>query len=118
MLAEFGWDHPGSPVRLLSFSLKAVKAIRLLPSLERTLLIEDALGRWRDGRLPDGVCVAGPDLELIKEDPEFVERSVQRGHQVHVWTVNEPDDIRFCRDLGVTGFTTDFPDRVASILSE
>jgi glycerophosphoryl diester phosphodiesterase len=55
---------------------------------------------------------------LIKEDPEFVKRSVQRGHQVHVWTVNEPDDVRFCRDLGVTGFTTDYPDRVASILSE
>jgi glycerophosphoryl diester phosphodiesterase len=119
MLAEFGWDHPGSPVRLLSFSVKAVRRFGwLLPGLERTLLIEDALGRWRDGRLPDGVRVAGPDLELVKEDPEFVERSVQRGHQVHVWTVNEPDDIRFCRDLGVTGFTTDYPDRVASILNE
>ena len=28
---------------------------------------------------------------------------------MHVWTVNEPEDIRFCRDLGVTGFTTDYP---------
>jgi len=119
MLAEFGWDHPGAPVRLLSFSVKAVRRFGwLLPGLERTLLIEDDLGRWRDGRLPDGVRVVGPDLKLIKEDPEFVERSVQRGHQVHVWTVNEPDDVRFCRDLGVTGFTTDYPDRVASILAE
>ena len=25
MLAEFGWDHPGAPVRLLSFSVKAVR---------------------------------------------------------------------------------------------
>jgi glycerophosphoryl diester phosphodiesterase len=119
MLAEFGWDHPGAPVRLLSFSAKAVRRFGwLLPGLERTLLIEDDLGRWRDGRLPDGVRVVGPDLKLIKEDPEFVKRSVQRGHQVHVWTVNEPDEVRFCRDLGVTGFTTDYPDRVASILSE
>jgi hypothetical protein len=23
MLAEFGWDHPGAPVRLLSFSVRA-----------------------------------------------------------------------------------------------
>jgi glycerophosphoryl diester phosphodiesterase len=119
MLTEFGWDHPGAPVRLLSFSVKAVKRFGLLlPALERTLLIEDDLGRWRKGKLPDGIRIVGPDLELIKEDPGFVKRSVQRGHQVHVWTVNEPDDIRFCRDLGVTGFTTDYPDRVGSILSE
>jgi glycerophosphoryl diester phosphodiesterase len=55
---------------------------------------------------------------LIKEDPDFVKRSRKKDHQVHVWTVNEPDDIRFCRDLGVTGFTTDYPDRVAAILAE
>jgi glycerophosphoryl diester phosphodiesterase len=119
MLAEFGWHQAGAPVRLLSFSVRAVKRFGwLLPALERTLLIEDDLGRWRDGRLPHGVRVAGPDLALIKEDPDFVNRSLQKGHQVHVWTVNQPDDIRFCRDLGVTGFTTDYPDRVAAILAE
>jgi glycerophosphoryl diester phosphodiesterase len=119
MLAEFGWDHPGAPVRLLSFSVRAVKRFGwLLPGLERTLLIEDDLGRWRDGRLPAGVRIVGPDLALIKEDPEFVARSRHKNHQVHVWTVNEPDDIRFCRDLGVTGFTTDYPDRVAAVLAE
>ena len=119
MLAEFGWNQPGAPVRLLSFSVRAVKRFGwLLPGLERTLLIEDDLGRWRDGRLPGGVRVVGPDLALIKEDPDFVNRSLQRAHQVHVWTVNHPDDIRFCRDLGVTGFTTDYPDRVAAILAE
>jgi glycerophosphoryl diester phosphodiesterase len=86
--------------------------------LERTLLIADDLGKWRDGKLPDGLRVAGPNLMLIKEDPDFVSRSIQKGHQVHVWTVNEPDDIRFCRDLGVAGYTTDYPDRVAAILAE
>jgi glycerophosphoryl diester phosphodiesterase len=118
MLTEFGWAQPDAPVRLLSFSVKALRRLGwLLPGLERTLLIEDDLGRWRYGKLPDGVGVVGPDLGLIKEDPEFVERSFQRGHQVHVWTVNEPEDIRFCRDLGVTGFTTDYPDRVAEVLA-
>jgi glycerophosphoryl diester phosphodiesterase len=55
---------------------------------------------------------------LIKDDPQFVKRARRKGHDVHVWTVNDPDDIRFCRDLGVTGFTTDYPDRVAAILAE
>jgi glycerophosphoryl diester phosphodiesterase len=119
MLAEFGWNQPGAPVRLISFSVKAVRRFGwLLPGLERTLLIENDLGKWRDGKLPEGVRVAGPDLALIKQDPDFVNRSLQREHEVHVWTVNEPDDVRFCRDLGVTGFTTDYPDRVAAILAE
>jgi glycerophosphoryl diester phosphodiesterase len=119
MLAEFGWNQPGAPVRLISFSVKAVRRFGwLLPGLERTLLIENDLGKWRDGKLPDGVRVVGPDLALIKEDPDFVNRSLQKGHAVHVWTVNEPDDVHFCRDLGVTGFTTDYPDRVAAILEE
>jgi glycerophosphoryl diester phosphodiesterase len=119
MVAEFGWNQPGAPVRLNSFSVKAVRRFGwLLPGLERTLLIENDLGKWRDGKLPDGVRVAGPDLVLIKQDPDFVSRSLQREHEVHVWTVNEPADVRFCRDLGVTGFTTDDPDRVAAILAE
>ncbi len=119
LLAEFGWDRPGSPVRLLSFSVKAIKRFGwLLPALERTLLVEDDLGKWRKGKLPDGVRVVGPDLLLLRDDPEFVARARKRGHEVHVWTVNEPDDIRFCRDLGVAGFTTDYPERVAEILAE
>jgi glycerophosphoryl diester phosphodiesterase len=119
MLTEFGWNEQGAPARLRSFSVKAIKRFGwLLPGLERTLLIADDLGKWRDGKLPDGLRVAGPNLMLIKEDPDFVSRSIQKGHQVHVWTVNEPDDIRFCRDLGVAGYTTDYPDRVAAILAE
>ena len=65
-----------------------------------------------------GIKIIGPDLELIKSDPGFVARAQAHGNEVHVWTVNATDDIRFCRDLGVTGFTTDYPDRVAEILTE
>ena len=42
------------------------------------LLIEDDLGRWREGKLPDGVRVVGPALALIKEDPEFVKRLLKQ----------------------------------------
>jgi glycerophosphoryl diester phosphodiesterase len=86
--------------------------------LPRVLLVEHRLGRWSAGRLPDGIKIIGPDLELIKSDPGFVARARAHGNEVHVWTVNASDDIRFCRDLGVTGFTTDYPDLVAEILAE
>jgi glycerophosphoryl diester phosphodiesterase len=38
------------------------------------------------------------------------------GNQVHPWTVNTPEDIRFCLDLGVTGLTTDDPEAVRQVL--
>ncbi len=119
MLADFGWDHSGAPVTVISFSLGAVRQLRSrLPALPRVLLVEHQLGRWTTGRLPAGIKIIGPDVELIKADPRFVSRAQAHGNEVHVWTVNAPDDIRFCRDLGVTGFTTDYPDRVAEILAE
>ena len=35
---------------------------------------------------------------------------------MHAFTVNHPDDVRFCHDLGVTGFTTDCPPQVREVL--
>jgi glycerophosphoryl diester phosphodiesterase len=118
MLTAMRWDAPGSPVRVISFDKTAVKRLgQLLPGLERTFLIERQLGRWASGRLFDGVRAVGPDLRLIREDPGFVARAHARGHRVNVWTVNEQEDIEFCRALGVDGYTTDHPDRVAAMLA-
>ena len=115
MLSALRWDAPGSPVRVISFDRAAVKRLgRLLPGLDRTFLIEKQLGRWANGRLFDGVRVVGPDLVLVRADPDFVARAHARGNRVNVWTVNEPEDIEFCRELGVDGYTTDYPDRVAA----
>lgn len=118
MLADAGWDGLDSPVGIISFSLPALqRAQELLPELPLTLLIQHQLGRWSAGQLPDGISAVGPDLELIKEDPDFVARVVGQGNEVQVWTANEPADIRWCAELGVTGFTTDYPDRVVETLS-
>jgi glycerophosphoryl diester phosphodiesterase len=118
MLRERGWDQPGSPVQVISFSPEAIERLAaLLPCVQRSFLIETDLEQWRDGDLPAGATVVGPDVNLIKADPEFVAWAAMHGYEVHVWTVNDPADIAFCRDLGVTGFTTDFPDRVAAALA-
>ena len=118
MLSALRWDAPGSPVRVISFDRAAVKRLGvLLPALPRTFLIEKRLGRWASGRLFDGVRVVGPDLVLVRADPDFVARAHAHGNRVNVWTVNEPDDIEFCRELGVDGYTTDYPDRVAALLA-
>lgn len=50
--------------------------------------------------------------------PEFMEKANQLGIEVHVWTVNESDDMRRLLDMGVHGIITDFPDRLKEIVEE
>jgi glycerophosphoryl diester phosphodiesterase len=117
LLAERNWDGSDSPVRLITFSLDAlVRMQEVLPELRRTFLVS-RLDGIEDGTLPDGVTVVGPDIELLRADPGFVERVHSHGGEVHPWTVNTPEDTIFCRDLGVTGFTTDLPNVVVDALT-
>lgn len=110
LLEPYGWTAPGSPVRIISFFLPGLqRAAEVMPHLPRTLLIELDLGEWRDGHLPDGVGAVGPSYPLLRDDPAFIDRSLERGHEVHVWTVNKPRDIAWCLDHGVSGITTDDP---------
>jgi len=39
-----------------------------------------------------------------------------RNMEVHVWTVNEIDDMQRFLDLGVDGIITDHPDRLMDLL--
>jgi glycerophosphoryl diester phosphodiesterase len=119
LIADFGWDKPGSPVALISFSRKAVKRFgSLLPALVRIMLIDGDLGHWSSGKLPDGIRVVGVDCDLLEADPDFAARLQSRGNQLHVWTANRPDQIAFCLAAGATSITTDYPDRVAQVLEE
>ena len=118
LVSEFDWDRPGSPVTLLSFSVTAMKRFgAFLPALPRTLLVDEDLGPWRFGRLPDGIRIVGVDIERLRADHDFATRVRARGHLLHVWTANLPADIDLCLALGVQSITTDFPDRVAAALT-
>ena len=48
--------------------------------------------------------------------PRLVAAAKARNIDVHVWTVNDPDDMRRLIDMGVDGIITDYPDRMAAIL--
>ena len=117
LLSNYGWDRPGAPVRLITFSRPAAELLaQRLPLTDRTLLLEGDLGPCADGSLPPGIHVAGVDVRLLRGDPGFVARARECGNEVHVWTVNDWSDISFCLEIGVTGLTTDCPDRVLEVL--
>ena len=48
----------------------------------------------------------------------FVSRAHEAGKQVHVWTVNDPSDMRRLLDLGVDGVVTDRPDVLNEVLGQ
>ncbi|HEX6988149.1 MAG TPA: glycerophosphodiester phosphodiesterase [Bacillota bacterium] len=49
--------------------------------------------------------------------PRFVAAAHDLGMKVHVWTVNEADDIARFVDMGVDGLITDYPDRALEVLA-
>lgn len=53
-------------------------------------------------------------LQVISKD--FTETAHKLNLQVHVWTINDPADMRRLIDAGVDGIMTDYPDRLLKIL--
>ncbi|MFH8657742.1 glycerophosphodiester phosphodiesterase [Streptomyces afghaniensis] len=114
LLKRFGLDAPAtaeeSQVRVMSFSARSLHRVRAAsPTLPTVYLTQFVSPRLRDGRLPLGVRIAGPSIRLLRNHPVYVERLKRAGHQVHVWTVNEPEDVDLCVGLGVDAIITNRP---------
>ncbi|CAL9508880.1 putative glycerophosphodiester phosphodiesterase 1 [Streptomyces sp. enrichment culture] len=114
MLKRFGLDAPDSaeesPVRVMSFSARSLHRVRTAsPTLPTVHLMQFVTPRLRDGRLPAGVRIAGPSLRIVRSHPAYIERLKRSGHQVHVWTVNDPEDVDLCVELGVDAIITNRP---------
>lgn len=130
LLAGYGWlgDDPFgvAPVRMISFFDRAIGALDDT-GLHRSWVVSDpASGPGSsgldvsDGSLPPaaaGADAIGASQRLLKSDPGYARRVIERGHELQAWTTNEPADITYCLDVGARAITSDWPDRVFEVLA-
>lgn len=67
------------------------------------------LDPW-DYCLKIGAKATHPDKAVLKQEPDFVKNCHDNGIRVHTWTVDEPEDIQLCLDMGVDVIMTNHPD--------
>ncbi len=117
LLRDFGWDRPGGPVRVMSFSYTALQRMeRLAPDVRLVQLIEH-VPYWPVLRRVVGKdWLVGPGVKLLHESRRLGESIHRAGHDMHVWTVNTPDDLRVCQELGVKAVITDRPAYLLDLL--
>jgi glycerophosphoryl diester phosphodiesterase len=73
------------------------------------------LSRFAGGYLAQVPAKQGP---LTVVDRSFVKAAERAGFEVHVWTIDEPAQMRELLDLGVHGLVTDRPDLLRDVLVE
>lgn len=117
VLGEFGLDTVSperTNVRVMSFALPAVQRMtRLAPQVPLAWLMEGVMPqRIRGGRLPEGISIAAISVGMLRRNPGIVAEQHARGHEVHVWTVDEPDDVLRCLRGGVDAIITNKPREV------
>lgn len=91
------------------FPTNLVTARRLLPTVPRGQLILKAGSGWWQRIAANFMQVEAEHPYLTDVTIEIVKRAHAKGRRVHVWTVNDPAEMRHLRSLGVDGIFTDDP---------
>jgi glycerophosphoryl diester phosphodiesterase len=110
LVGEKPVERGGRPgVRVMSFSPTAVRRVQLMaPGLPTVQLLRRPPTRVRAVALQPSTAI-GPGVAVLRRYPDLVEQARASGTEVHVWVVNEPEDVDFVLDLGVDAVITDRP---------
>jgi glycerophosphoryl diester phosphodiesterase len=142
---ELKQDVPGLVERTVDAVADAGAARRVLLTAESGPLMQALRGELRRRGVGAAVGASGPDvLAFVRAaldgaaPPEgpmalqvptrfqdrplvtaaFVAHAHRHGLEVHVWTINETDEMHRLLDLGADGLVTDFPARLAAVIAE
>ncbi len=111
-----------------SFSLEHLREFRELvpevptnmPEAEgRDFHVHMLLGTHRWWEPPGQFLQVPVDFDGMRVvTPGFVRAATHRGTDVHVWTVNDTDEMHWLLNQGVHGIITDHPERFGEVLAE
>lgn len=132
-LASLAGRHP-ERVCVTSFSSARVRRLRSalggavasglgmreVAWLRSTAVLPGPVRRVLGGGHHAGACVQVPmrwrGLSIVT--PRFIETAHEAGLDVHVWTVNDPEQMRELLALGVDGLVTDVPSLACAVVAE
>jgi glycerophosphoryl diester phosphodiesterase len=118
-LRHLGWDRPGSPARVMSFSVSALRRVeKLAPDVPLVQLVEKSRHWPALSRVIGEDWLVGPGIRELAEHRKLGPRITRAGHDMHVWTVNTPADLDLCLELGVKAVITDRPAYLLGLLAD
>ena len=114
LLTEFKMNanqHERVKIVLMSFNpLAVLRFYKLNPLIPRVQLKEKSypfLHLYPNSGNPE---IVGPGIELLLKRPELITKFKDQGKKIFVWTVNSPQDMRFCLERGIDAIITNYPD--------
>ncbi len=88
-------------------------ALTLTESFDLARLTDAEEARWSP---PAWIVQTPPDFGEIIIDQSFVDRAHRVGVDIHLWTINDPDEMDAFLDMGVDGIMTDDPATLESLV--
>jgi len=114
LLIEFKMNanqHERVKIVLMSFNPLAVSRFsKLNPLIPRVQLKEKSYPFLHLYPNPGNPEIVGPGIELLLKRPDLITKFKNQGKKIFVWTVNSPQDMRFCLERGIDAIITNYPD--------
>jgi glycerophosphoryl diester phosphodiesterase len=114
LLTEFKMNanqHKRVKIVLMSFNpLAVLRFSKLNPVIPRVQLKERSYPFLHLYPNPGNPEIVGPGIELLLKKPGLITKFKDKGKKIFVWTVNSPQDMRFCLERGIDAIITNYPD--------
>jgi glycerophosphoryl diester phosphodiesterase len=114
LLTKFGLEKNQNErvkIVLMSFNPFAVlRFSKLNPLIPRVQLKERNYPLLHLYPNPGNPEIFGPGIELLTKKPNLTTKFKEQGKKLFVWTVNSPQDMRFCLERGIDAIITNYPD--------
>jgi glycerophosphoryl diester phosphodiesterase len=95
---------------LMSFNpLAVLRFSKLNPLIPRVQLKERSYPFLHLYPNPGNPEIVGPGIELLLKSPDLITKFKEQGKKIFVWTVNSPQDMRFCLERGIDAIITNYP---------